>query len=170
MSTDAPSATVQEPPGESTEATEGAEETEQYEEPLPSFDPRHREAFKGLIYLGRLEREFDWMGHHFILKTLSVDELLIVGVVHQPYVGTLSEMRAYQAAIAAACVVSIDGEPPPLPIADDGSAPREALLRERFNYVRKNWFTPTLDIIYHEYLLLETQVEKVLIAMGEASG
>lgn len=137
------------------------------DEPMPEFDPQWRSAFEGLCYIGKLRREFDAYGHPVVIRTMVTDEVLEVGLLSAPYIGTLGEMKAYQAALVAGCVVSIDGKPLPMPLTDvEGDTP----LANRFNYVKSHWFSPVLDRVYQEYLLLEVQVDMVMKSLGEASG
>jgi hypothetical protein len=137
------------------------------EEPLPEFDTRWREPFEGLVFLGRLQKTFRWMGHKFLIRTLVTDEVLEVGLLHAQYVNTLADVKAYQAAVVAACVIKVDDQPMPLPITDDQV---DTPLAARFEYVLKHWFPPILDVVYEEYLELEVTVNKVLAAMGKAHG
>jgi len=164
-----PSSTV---PGDDTEphretdVTAEAGDASEAEEPLPEFDPKHREDFEGLLYLGKLTHEFEWLGHRFLIRTLSVDESLEIGLVTRQYEGTISQAKAYQAAVVAACTIKVDGKPMPIPLTDD---PGDSALLNRLEAV-KRWFPPTLDKIYEEFLLLEDRVTKVLDAMGKAKG
>ena len=133
----------------------------------PEFDPRFRQDFEGLLYLGRLTDTFSWLGHTFTIRTLSSGEVLEVGLLHKKYVGTLADVKAYQAALVAACVVEVDGQPMPVPLTN---AAADTALVNRFNYVLRSWFPPTLDVVYERYLLLEARVGEVIEAMGKASG
>lgn len=157
-------------PGDSTEphrATGAGESESDSPEPLPEFDPRVREDFEGLLFLGYLRHEFTWIGHQFTIRTLRIGEILEVGMVHKPYVGSLAEVKAYQAAVVAACVVQVDGRPVALPITDD---PADTELANKFAYILRSWFPVVLDAIYDEYQALEGRVEQVIEAMGKASG
>lgn len=136
------------------------------ERPLPEFDPRVRQDFDGLLFLGALTNQFEWLGHTFVIKTLSTDELLEVSLLVKEWQGTLGEMKAYSAAIVAACTVSVDGKPLPQPIsANPGDLP----VRNRFNMVRR-WYPTTLDVVYDEYMQLERRVLEVMDAMGKVNG
>jgi hypothetical protein len=165
----APEASSFAPPPADVEAqrSPAADDGEAEDEELPEFDPRCREDFVGLNYLGALTKTFSRYGHDFLIRTLTVDEVIEVGILHKPYVGTLGEIKAYQAAITAACIVTVDGKTPPLPITDEST---DTILRNRFHYVRNHWFPPVLDAVYEEYLLLEEVVDRVLESMGKASG
>lgn len=133
---------------------------------LPEFDPRARDDFEGLLYLGALTNDFPWMGHIFVIKTLSVDELLEVALLVKEWQGSMGEMKAYATLMVAACTVSVDGRPLPQPIS---SQPGDTVVRNRFEVVRR-WYPTTVDVIYEQYLLLEARVMEVLEAMGKVNG
>lgn len=147
------------------DASDDQEETPN--EPLPEFDPKVREEFTGLLYLGKLSDKFFWLGHEFVIRTITTDEILEVGLIAKKYADTLADVKAYQAALVAACVVTVDGRPLPSPLTVD---PSDTALLNRFQYVIKNWYPSALNAVYEQYLLLEAKVERVLDAMGEAPG
>jgi hypothetical protein len=153
------------PPVEDEEPSEDPPEPEP--DPIPQFDPRVRQDFEGLLYLGRLTDQFTWLGHRFTIRTLTAGEILEVGLLHRQYVGTLADVKAYQAAVVAACCIDVDGKPMPVPITNQVA---DTELLNRFQFVLQSWFPPTLDAIYERYLLLEARVEEVIRAMGEAQG
>lgn len=135
-------------------------------EDLPEFDPQWQEDFNGLLFLGSLSNTFDYMGHRFTIRTLNGGEILAVAQVIAPYTGTVAENRAYSMATVAASVVAVDGQPLPLPFEKMTPA---AALQQRFERV-KDWFPPTIDMAFGEYLKLNAKVEEVLAKMGEAFG
>lgn len=137
------------------------------QEKLPEFDPRWRDELRGLIYLGALSDEFDWLGHHFKIRTLTTGELAEVALIAKPYAGSEAALKAWQAAIVAACVVEVDGQPIALPLTSDVD---DTLVRAKFRYVMDKWFPPVLDVVYNRYVGLEYVVREVLEAMGKASG
>jgi hypothetical protein len=136
-------------------------------EPLPEFDHRYRDDFEGLMFFGSLATTFTWMGHEFHIRTLLTDELLAVTIVTQKYRDTLGNGLAYRIAMAALCLVSVDGQNLPEPIGRKSDDYEWAF--NRFNYVKARWFQFTIDAIYNEYLLLEAKVIEVVEAMGKAS-
>lgn len=135
---------------------------------LPSFDQRYADDFEGLIYLGALTRSFDWLGHRFVVRTVRTDDVLAVAKVIDPWRGTVGEAKAYAAAMAAICVVSVDGKELPIPVGDGQG--EYAWAYQRFDYVKANWFAMTIDKVYSEYLVLEQRVNEVIDAMEKASG
>src|SRR5690606_3529884 len=121
----------------------------------------------GLLYIGRLTDDFYWLGHHFVIRTLTMGEIIEVGLLHKEYAGSLADVKAYQAAVVAGCVVSVDGKPLPMPLTND---PQDTELINKFQYVLRSWYPPTLDVVYERYLLLEARANQVIEAMGKAQG
>lgn len=128
-----------------------------------AFPEEHKKAFEGLLYIGKLTDTFDWLGHRFVIRTLLTDEVLEVGLVSARYVGSSGETWAYMTAVAAACLVSIDGQPLPFPMIDTGASQVE----ERFNWVRQRLYQPAIEKIYERYLILEGKVDQILQALGK---
>ena len=137
-------------------------------ERLPSFDQRYAEDFEGLVFLGALTSRFEWLGHEFVIKTTTADDLLAVAQIIKPWQGTVGEARAYAIAMCAMSVVSIDGGELPIPV---GSTTNDyAWAYQRFNYIKGRWFPPTIDKVYSEFLALEAKANAVVEAMEKASG
>ncbi len=136
---------------------------DQEEDKEVRFDPRYVEEFEGLLFVGSLRKRFRWMGHEFVIRTLTTNETLEVALIQKPYLGTLGEIKAYQAAVVAACIVTVDGNPPPIPVTDDGND-----LEARFFYVVNHWQPIIIDMIYGQLMMLEQKVNEVLVAMGKA--
>lgn len=134
---------------------------------LPEFPEEFKRPFEGLLYLGKLTRTFHWMGHEFVIRTLTTDEHLEIGLIVQQYAGSLGEAKAYQAACAAACVVSVDGQALPVPISNEK---HNTLLQGRFDYVRRHWYPLTVDAVYEEFLVLDAQADQVARAAGNSLG
>lgn len=132
------------------------------ESPIPEFDPNHRKAFEGLLYIGKYQKTFKWAGHSFVISTIKVDAQIEAGQIHRDYVNTIADVKAWQSLIAAACVVTVDGQPLPIPMSDAVSD-----LQNKFNYIIAHWYPWTLDKIYEEYLILDAEIAEVIEAMGK---
>jgi hypothetical protein len=161
---------LSETPGHPTEpqrVPDTQDDAQQEDEQIPEFDPRVRDDFNGLLYLGKLQRTFEWAGHEFTIRTLTVGEIIEIGLMHKQYADSLADIKAYQAAVVAACVELVDRRPLPFPISDD---PSDTPLLNRFNYVRDHWYPAVLDAVYTEYRVLEGTTAQVIAAMGKASG
>ena len=103
-----------------TSGADGQDEgSEEENTPLPEFDGRWRDEFEGLLYIGALTDRFVWLGHEFHIRTLTTGELAEVALVSKPYDGTEASMKAYQAGVVAASVLSVDGRPLPQPITTE---------------------------------------------------
>jgi hypothetical protein len=131
--------------------------------PLVEFDPHYREAFSGLLFIGKVNKTFKWLGHTVVLKTPMVSDLLEAGQIHKPYVGTISDIKAWQSLMVAASIQTIDGKPLTVPISDEVSD-----LEAKFNYINMHWYPWTLDVLYEQYLLLDKEVADVIEALGKA--
>lgn len=154
--------------GESpTEGPQGRKAEDPEEDPLPEFDPKHREPFTGLLYLGRLEKRFHLFGHAFVVRTLTTEQLAEIGMIVKPYKGTSVENAVYQSAVVAASVVTVDDQPLPGAITIDNS---DELTTVKYPYVLKRWMPAVREAIYNECFRLEMTTRDVLAAMGEASG
>lgn len=132
---------------------------------LPEFDPRHREDFEGLLYLGALTHEFEWAGHRFKIRTLTSGEMLEVGLAQRQYRDSIGGDRAYTTAMVAACIVLVDGKPLPRPISTDVG---DTEFANKFGYVRDHWFPWVIDTVYEEYMKLEARVIEIMESMGKA--
>lgn len=138
-------------------------------EELPEFDPRYREDFIGLAYIGALTRKFDLFGHRIQLRTLKRNELLAIGEITKPYLATLSEAKSYTQAVVSMAIVTVDGrELPSLPLGDGSQIVSWA--QSRFDWVGDQWHDTVVDVIYNHYLVLAETVNRVIEAMGKASG
>lgn len=156
-------------PSSTAPGTDGSLQGTDTDEGPAAFDQRYRKDFDGLMYLGSLVHSFEWLGHKFVIRTLTADEYLMVGLLTKDYQGTVGEARAFAIAMASLCTESIDGRTLPTPVvATPGNDMAWAV--QRFNFVKARWFLYTVDIVYNEYLALEKRAKEVLDAMGEASG
>lgn len=152
-----------EPPTEPEEPAQAPPETQ---ERAKAFPERWRERLTGLMFLGRLEEDVEWLGHKFVIRTRTAGEQIEAGIVMQPAVGTRVEMKAWQAATVAAGLSSVDGGPLIVPL----NINVEVSLRERYEYILKNWYPPTIDVLYQRILALEVEARELVDAMGEAFG
>lgn len=134
---------------------------------LPRFDEKYKRDFEGLLYLGALSDEFEWLGHRFAIRTLRDGELLALSLIVKPYMDTVGMERAYAAAIVALCTMTVDDKELPVPIAETSRINEWA--HQRFAYVRDNWYSYTIDEVYNRYIVLHDKTSKVVEAMGKAS-
>jgi hypothetical protein len=162
------------PPAEETRQEHpAAQEAAQPPEPAapPSvegvleFDPRHRDVFTGLLWVGHLTEQLVLFGHSFEIVTPTTGERLEMGPLLAPYQGTPTGQIAYQAMLVAAYLRQVDDLPLPLPIG-----PKDSGLPGRFTWVQANLRRPVVEALFDKVLTLEGKVDEVLDDMGKASG
>lgn len=130
-------------------------------------DPRWRQDFHGLLYLGALRGDFRYLGHKIDIRTLRTSEELIIAVLTREWAETMGYARAHATAICAMCVDAVDGQPLPTPLGDHSDD--IAWARDRFRYAQR-WFPYTIDAIFERYLELESRVRTVLDELGKGPG
>lgn len=140
------------------EALEQAHELESLaEEPSPLSSD-----LTTLLELGKLEDTFDLGGRKIALRTLKVGEELEVGLLTKEFQGTSEQLRSEITAVVSASIISVDGMPLVTPLG-----PGDVSLRDKFNYVSKNYYWPVIRIIYQKYSELQDRVEEVLKELDE---
>jgi hypothetical protein len=151
---------VPDPPEEPEEKPE-----DEFKEDIPEFDPKWKQAFTGLLYVGALTEVFEVYGHSFTIATPTLTEHLQIGQVIEPYQSTVMAEIAFQTARVAAYLVSIDGKELPRPITND---PKENSLQQRFQWVTDTLKRPVINKISDRCYEMDAKVEGVLEAMGKA--
>lgn len=133
------------------------------------LDPRAREDFLGLLYLGRLEEECTVAGHRFLLRTPSQDDRLDIGLVHKPYLNTVASEPAYRMITVASFVHRIDDQDEPAPLTG-----KSTTLRDRFNWIRASITSDVIiEKLFAECMELDGRTRAVvdyLDGQGKASG
>lgn len=113
------------------------------------FPEEHVQALRGLIYLGRLEKEYEYAGHSFLMSTLTEGDILRVGQLTGKYKGTLVEIESHRAFVVAASVQSVDGISLSQPISDDWD-----VIGDKVRQV-KEWYPAVIRYLYERYVELE---------------
>jgi hypothetical protein len=122
------------------------------------FDQRHREAFTGLLYVGKLSTRVTHFGHSFDLETPSQREKLEAGILHKRYVNTISGDIAWATLTVALYLTAVDDEPLPEPLGPD----TQTQVKERFNWVLDNLKPGVVETLFTDCLELDAQVNDVL--------
>lgn len=129
------------------------------------FDPRYRERLQGLLYLGHLEDSFTYAGHQFRVRNLTAGETIEAGVLIKSALGTRVELKAWSSAVAAAGIISVDGQPLIVPLM----AGAEPSLEEKYRLILK-WYEPIVQRVYDAVTALEEEARRMVDALGEAGG
>jgi hypothetical protein len=135
-------------------------EPEGLEEVKTDLDPRARQDFIGLLYLGYLEEEVKVAGHRFLLRTPSQAERLEIGALHKPFLNTVSTEPAWRVLMVASYLRRIDAEPAPEPLAIVSP------LRARWEWVQDSIHSPVMiEHIYDRCMMLEFRARAVVEAL-----
>lgn len=118
------------------------------EDSKSGFPDEYMEPLRGLLFVGKLSKNFRYAGHDFLIETLTEGRVIRIGQLVSTYKGTFSESEARKAFTVAACVSAVDGYPivSMLKPGDD--------LNERVAAVLE-WYPPVIDYVYRRYLELE---------------
>lgn len=132
------------------------------EDPGESLEPHEMALFVTLLTCGRKTKQLEIFNHVVVVQTLCGDDDLRVAMFVKEYQGTLGEQRAYQIAVAAAGVRSIDGAPLATPL---GPADEGLLFQEKVKKVSAMYPT-VINKIYRGVL----DAEKEFVELAERLG
>jgi len=108
------------------------------------------------------------MGHSFVLRTLTVGEELAIGQVVNEFAGTIGQGKAFQTAVIAAAIVTVDGRELVEPLGPD----TQAGLQAKFDYITRNWYMRTIDEVfaaYQELLIRQAAAYEAILLKSTAS-
>jgi hypothetical protein len=123
-------------------------------DPFSLFSEQIRLAVRGLTFLGYIEKQFEFCGHTFTLRTLYPSEKAAVSLVVQPWRGSISEGEVWANAQVGLSLTSVDNENEFCPKAGPDL---NDFAKARINYVTQKWYQPTLSFLYARYLELEQE-------------
>ena len=123
-------------------------------DPFALFSEQVRFAVRGLTFIGHLEKEIEFCGHTFRMRTLYPSEKAAVSIIVQPWRGSISEGEVWANAQVALALQSVDdiGD-----FCDPAGPDLNDHAKARLNYVTKQWFQPVLSFLYARYLELESE-------------
>lgn len=123
-------------------------------DPFALFSDQIRLAVRGLTFLGHIEKEVEFCGHTFSLRTLYPSEKAAVSIVIQPWRGSISEGEVWANAQVGLSLTSVDGDPD---FCAQAGPDLNNFTKARLNYVTQKWYQPTLSFLYARYLELEQE-------------
>lgn len=123
-------------------------------DPFSLFSEQIRIAVRGLTFLGHVEKEVEFCGHTFSLRTLYPSEKAAASIIVQPWRGSISEGEVWANVQVALSLTSVDGETEFCPQAGPDL---NDFTKARLNYVTQKWYQPTLSFLYARYLELEQE-------------
>lgn len=140
------------------------EEKPAEEQAVEELTEEEQRMFTDALYIGRKEKDTKVCGHRVRLATLTVDEELQIALLIKPWLNTDGYQRAYKAAVVAASVREIDGEPVYQPM---GYEDAEGLVQRKFERVNK-FYPFFVDQIYATFGELEQELIPLLEKLGKS--
>lgn len=125
------------------------EQEEKIEERDSIFPDEYMQPLKGLMFLGALEKEIEYGGHVFVIRTLREGEILRIGQLMKDWRGTLTETEARKCYTIAAAIVSVDGRP----IRPSYKKGYDQIYENAHEV--KQWYPAVIKHLYERYIELE---------------
>jgi|ERR1700677_4896945 len=123
-------------------------------DPFSLFSEQIRIPVRGLIFLGHIEKQVEFCGHTFSLRTLYPSEKAAISVLIQPWRGSISEGEVWANAQVGLSLTSVDSDNE---FCAQAGPDLNEFAKARLNYVTKQWYQPTLSFLYARYLELEQE-------------
>src|SRR5271166_1339075 len=80
-------------------------------DPLSLFSPNIQAPVHGLAWIGFLQKDIEFCGHSFTIKTLRPSEKAAAAVAVQEWRDTIAEPERWSNALVGMALVSVDGDP-----------------------------------------------------------
>ena len=123
------------------------------------FPDEYMQPLKGLMFLGALEKEFEYGGHTFLLRTLREGEIMRIGQLMKDWRGTTTEIEARKCYTVAAAIVSVDGRP----IRSSYKQGYDQIYENAHEV--KQWYPAVIKFLYEKYIELEVSAISVSDAL-----
>lgn len=136
-------------------------------EPGEGLSPEEELMFASLLTCGRRSKSIKIMDHTVVVETVNGDDDLRIGLYAKPYVGSLGEQRAYQIAVAAAGIRSIDGKPFATTVYTD--VDNSALFDEKVAKVQR-MYPHVIQRIYRAVVDAEKEFAELVDRLGKSEG
>lgn len=137
------------------------------EEKGEDLSPEEELMFSSLLTCGRRSKTVKILDHTVVVQTLTCDDDLRIGLFAKPFAESVGEQRAYQVAVAAAGLRSIDGKPfVPTLFAE---ADMDALFDEKCQKVAK-MYPHVVQRIYRAVLDAEKEFVSLVDRLGKSTG
>lgn len=151
---------------EEVAAVEAAAEEEK-PEVVTELTDEERGLFRSLLTIGRRIKTISVMDHEVVLQTMSNADEMRVGLATKEYEGSRGFVRAYQAAIVASTIVTLEGTPLYTPLSEKEDA--TAIFDKKFKKVLDMYPIVTSQI-YNEVLKMEAEFVELSQKLGKIPG
>lgn len=135
--------------------------------PQAELSPEEQVMFASLLTCGRRSKTLTILDHTVVVQTLCCDDDMRIGLYVKDYQNTLGESRAYQVAVAAAGLRSIDGSPLVQGLFE--AADESALFDEKVKKVA-GMYPTVVSQIYRAVLDAEKEFVELATKLGKLTG
>ena len=136
-------------------------------EEVTELSPEEEVMFASLMTCGRRTKVVHILDHTVVVQTLCGDDDLRIGLYVKEYVGSMGEQRAYQIAVAAAGIRTIDGQP--LVQSLYAEADNDALFQQKVTKVAQMYPT-VINRIYRAVMDAEKEFVELATKLGKLDG
>lgn len=140
------------------------ESKEPEEEEVTELSSSELKEFQSLLTIGRVTKEVDVLGHPVVLNSMTVSDELMVGLETKDYKQSEAFARAYQSAVVAATVSTIDGEQLYIPLSPNESS--HEVFKKRLEKVH-SMYPIVVSEIYRRYLDVEREFAELAKKLGK---
>ena len=123
--------------------------------------------FRSLLTVGRRTKNIDVLGHTVCIESLRVSDDLRIGLYCKEYEQSRAMSRAYQLAVCAAGVRTIDGTPLYSPLLETISD--DEIFHQKVERL-KNYYPIVINQVYNEILALDAEFAEVAVKLGKLKG
>lgn len=131
------------------------------------LSPEEQVTFASLLTCGRRSKVVTILDHTVVVQTLCGDDDLRIGLYAKPYAGSLGEQRAYQIAVAAAGIRTVDGKPLASSVYEN--ADNDALFDEKVAKVSAMYPT-VIAAVYRAVMEAEKEFVELCTRLGKLDG
>lgn len=155
---------IDSPPEEEEDREKVAPETEE----ITELTDEERTWFSTLLNCGKRHKIITVMGDHKVaIQTLNSDDDLRIGMYTKEFKDSDAYPRAYQIAVCAAGIRTIDNRPLYQPITEDED--ENAVFVEKVNRMRK-FYPVVITEIYRAIMDLDTEFAELARKLGKLNG
>lgn len=155
-------------PGEAPEEEDRRKVDESSEEEVTELTDEERTWFSSLLTCGRRYKTITVMGDHKVaIQTLTGDDDLRIGLYTKSFRDSDAYPRAYQIAVCAAGIRTVDDRPLYQPITESEDA--DAVFAEKLERMRK-FYPVVITEIYRAIIELDGEFAELARKLGKLSG
>lgn len=132
--------------------------------PVTELTPEERSQFRTLLTIGRRTKKVPVFDHSIVIRSLNCDDEIRVGDAVKGHEGSRAFPRAYQCAVVAAAIQSVDGEPWGTSLAAVPD-PDEVFRRKQERVLE--YHPLVVQMIYNAILEMDSEFGELVAKLGK---